>query len=174
MRNLVNLSNVSTIDNQDAASSRLGFNAGAYGDYFFSERWSLKLKLLYDQKGFADGFFFDSNGTFTTDFVLGYLTTPVMANWHFGKNRNWYLNFGPHAGFLLSAKTMENDIDVKEAFNSTDFGLALGLGVKFAVSDSSHLFIEYAGQSGFSDIFKDNEGDAVRNGRSSLNLGITF
>jgi hypothetical protein len=97
-----------------------------------------------------------------------------MANWHFGRERNWYLNVGPYAGFLLSAKAKEGDIDVKEAFAGTDFGLAFGIGVKFPVGDSSNLFIEYAGQSGFTDVFEENLGDAVRNGRSSLNLGITF
>lgn len=48
------------------------------------------------------------------------------------------------------------------------------IGYKFELNDKTKLFIEYDGQSGFTDIFKINNGDAVRNGRSSLNLGVLF
>lgn len=170
----LNVSNVSTIDNQDASSSRVSFNAGVTGDYYFSERWSLRGSLIYDQKGWSDGFFAIDDQIFTTDYALSYLSVPVVANWHFAKKRNWYLNVGPYAGFLLSAKTTENDVDVSDAFKSTDFGLAFGIGVKIPVNNEQHLFIEYGAQSGFTDIFEDNPGEAVRNGRSSLNLGFSF
>lgn len=170
----LNVSNVSTIDNQDSASSKIGFNAGAYGEYYFSERWSLKGSLIYDQKGWADGFFADDNGSFTTDYALNYLSVPVVANWHFAKKRNWYLNVGPYAGFLLNAKVQETDFDVSDAIKSTDFGLAFGIGVKIPLNKEQQLFIEYGAQSGFTDIFENNQGDTVRNGRSSLNIGIKF
>ena len=171
----VNLANVSTIDGQNNASSRVAFNIGATGEYYFSDRWGLKAKLIYDSKGWSDGFITDENfNTVTTDFTLNYLTVPVMANWHFGSNRNWYLNFGPYIGFLLNAEDSALGTDVKEAFKSTDFGLALGIGYKFDLGDNAKLFIEYDAQSGVTDIFENNEGDAVRNGRSSLNVGVLF
>jgi opacity protein-like surface antigen len=97
-----------------------------------------------------------------------------MANWHFGSKRNWYLNFGPYVGFLVDAEDSEFELDLKDAFNSIDFGLALGIGYKFEISDRTKLYIEYDGQAGLSDIFEDNSGDAVRNNRSSLNLGVFF
>lgn len=170
----LNISNISTIDNEDASSSRVALNIGAYGDYYFSDRWSIKGSLIYDQKGWSDGFFADETETFTTDYALNYLSVPIVANWHFAKKRNWYLNVGPYAGFLLSGKTTENDIDVSEAFKSTDFGLAFGIGVKIPVNNDQHLFIEYGAQSGFTDIFEQNEGEAIRNGRSSINIGFSF
>lgn len=151
-----------------------GLNIGFAADYFFSDRWSIKGKLIYDQKGWDNGSFEDENGYYITDYNLNYLTVPVMANWHFGSKRNWYLNFGPYVGFLMSAKETAGDVDVKEAFNTTDFGLALGIGVKIPVSDKLKISIEYDGQGGFSDVFKDSNGYRIQNSRNSFNVGINF
>lgn len=155
---------------------RIGFNVAAFGDYFFSDRWSIKGKLVYDQKGWDKGFFtnLDNGQSFETDYRLDYLTIPVMANWHFGKTRNWYLNFGPYAGFLLSAEESRFGTDLKEVMNSTDFGLALGIGVKIPVTSKIKILIEADGQSGFSDIIKDNQGSSIMNSRSSINAGLVF
>jgi len=153
-----------------------GFNLGASADYYFSERWSIKAKLTYDQKGYADGIGFGGTGVNfdSFNFKLNYLTVPVMANWHFGRTRNWYLNFGPYAGFLLSAQETSTNTDVKSAFNSTDFGLALGIGIKFPISDNAKLFIEDDAQAGLVNIFKGNSGSSLQNSRSSLNIGVNF
>lgn len=152
-----------------------GLNVGFSADYYFSDRWSIKGKLIYDQKGWDNGSFEDANGNYyATDFNLNYLTVPVMANWHFGSKRNWYLNFGPYVGFLMSAEETAGGVDVKEAFNSTDFGLALGIGVKIPVSDKLKISIEYEGQGGGSDIFKESNNYRVSNSRSSLNVGLNF
>jgi len=169
--------NASNVTNSDGKSDDgSGFNAGASADYFFSNRWSIKGKMIYDQKGWDNGYFnnLDAGNSYTTNYNLNYLTIPVMANWHFGGNRNWYLNFGPYLGFLLSASESATNFDVKEAFNSTDFGLALGIGVKIPVTDNLKISFEYEEQGGFSDIFKQNISSATRNGRTGLNVGLVF
>ncbi len=153
---------------------RSGFNAGVSADYYFSDRWSIKGKLNYDQKGWNNGFVQMGNSTYTTDFHLDYLTIPVMANWHFGRTRNWYLNFGPYAGILLSASETANDMDLKEGFSSVDFGLDLGIGVKIPVSERTKFFIELNGQSGFSDLIKENQGETIRSRTSNINIGFNF
>lgn len=173
----LNLSNVTVgNDSENSTKSLTSINFGASGEYYFSDRWGIKAKLIYDQKGWADGFIYNED-TFentTTDFQLAYLTIPVMANWHFGSTRKWYLNFGPYVGILLNAEDSKLGMDVKEAFNTTDFGLAFGIGYKFEIADNTKLYVEYDGQSGFSDLFKVNEGDSVTNGRSSFNVGVLF
>lgn len=168
-----NSSTVSTTD--DSAEAGNGFNVGVAADYYFSDRWSIKGKLIYDQKGWDKGFItdLDSGNTFSTDYNLNYLTVPVMANWHFGKKRNWYLDFGPYVGFLLSAEDTRFGIDVKDGFNTTDFGLAFGIGVKIPLSDKVKLSLEYDAQSGLSNVFKESDTN-VLNGRSSFNVGINF
>jgi opacity protein-like surface antigen len=153
-----------------------GANFGFSAEYHFSDRWSIKGKLIYDQKGWGNGYITTTDGTTFdgVDFQLNYLTVPVMASWHFGRSRNWYLHFGPYAGFLLSAKESPDNLDVKDIFNSTDFGVAFGIGVKFPITNNVKLFIEEDGQGGISDIIKDNTGSTIQNARSSLNIGVAF
>jgi hypothetical protein len=165
-----------TSSNQ-STSAISGFNVGIHNDFYFSDRWSLKAKLVYDQKGWAKGFL--TVGTTThhnVNYRLNYITVPVMANWHFGKTRNWYLNFGPYLGFLTTATVKINgsNTDVKQVFNSVDGGLDLGIGVKFPVSGTSKLYIEYDGQSGVGDIFQNSAGGSVRSARASINIGLNF
>ena len=95
-----------------------------------------------------------------------------MANLHFATNKNWYVNFGPYVGFLLSAKESDDNIDVKNYFNSTDFGLAAGIGVKIPISNTAKLFFEFEFQGGVTNITTSS--DAVQSERSSLNIGINL
>jgi len=166
-----NSSNVS--DSEDSADNLSGVNFGVSGDYYFSDRWSLKVRALYDQKGWEE-LIATETGVMDGKFRMTYLTVPVMANWHFGSKRNWYLNFGPYVGFLLKAEETETGFDFKEGINSTDFGLALGIGVKIPVSDKLKIFLEFDGQGGLSDAFKSSEIGTVQNSRSSFNAGLNF
>jgi opacity protein-like surface antigen len=153
---------------------RFGYNAALSGEYYFSERWGIKAKVIYDQKGWNNGLLSAFTGDYPTNFQFDYITVPLMANWHFGSTRNWYLNFGPYAGFLISARETKNNSDLKSATSSTDFGLASGIGIKFPVSDNAKLFLEVDYQDGFKDVYKDNSGTTTLNVRSSINIGITF
>lgn len=167
--------NFSTITADGLSSdSRFGLNAGASADYYFSDRWSLKGKLIYDQKGWDNGFFENDFGSFSADYKLDYITIPVMANWHFGRKRNWYLHFGPYAGFLLNARETAFNTDVTEFFNATDFGLAFGIGVKIPISDKLKINLEYDAQSGFSDVFNGSLNQDVLGTRGAFNVGINF
>jgi len=154
-----------------------GFNVGVSADYYFSNAWSLKVKATYDQKGWGDGYLTDGQGNTINgvNYKLNYITVPVMANWHFGRTRNWYLNFGPYVGFLLSAKEDAENTNVKDFFNSTDAGIDLGIGVKIPVSNKAKFFIEVDGQGGVSNIIAvSSDGSSVQNARSSINVGFTF
>lgn len=152
------------------------FNIAATGEYYFSDRWGIKGKLIFDQKGWGNGFFESSNGSrVITDYKLSYLTLPLMANWHFGSERNWYINFGLYLGLLLDAETLDvkTNLPLIDAFNSTDVGLALGIGYKFPVNESTNLFFELDGQAGFTSVFKEAT-TSSRNNRSALNFGVLF
>jgi len=76
----LNLANVSSIDGENSANTRVAFNVGVSGEYYFSDRWGLKTKLIYDSKGWADGFIEDeeNNSSTTTNFKLNYLSIPIM------------------------------------------------------------------------------------------------
>ena len=170
---------ISDIEGENSTKSRTAINFGGSGEYYFSDRWGIKMSLIYDSKGWGDGFVdaVDTFGNFqrtSADFKLNYLTIPVMANWHFGSTRKWYLNFGGYAGFLLNAKETAFGNDVKEGLNTTDFGLAFGIGYKFPITEKIKIYIEYQEQFGLVDAFENNTGDAITNRRSSFNVGALF
>lgn len=174
-----NGSNVS--DSRTTSDTGSGVNVGGSLDFYFSNAWSIKGKLIYDQKGWDNDVIrlINDGNYYQTNYNLNYLTIPVMANWHFGNTRNWYLDFGPYVGFLLNAEDSRFNADVTENFNTTDFGLALGIGVKLPVSDKVRLFFEFEGQGGLTDIVNTRRTStyyysSITNTRSSLNFGVNF
>jgi opacity protein-like surface antigen len=170
----IGYNNSTVSDSYEAADSGSGFNFGGSLDYYFSNDWSLKGKLIYDQKGWDNGYIEDNSGSYITDFNLNYLTVPVMVSWHFGNTNNWYLEAGPYFGVLLNADEDRFGTDVSDGFNKNDVGLAYGIGVKIPLNNKLKLFFEFEGQSGFNDIFQENDYDAVTNTRSSFNIGLNF
>lgn len=163
-------------DSWGSTDVRTNFNAGAAADFYLSESWSIKIKGIYDRKGWNNDLINVDGTTYRTNLAVDYITIPVMANWHFGYSRNWYINFGPYVGFLVNAEETAFKTDAKEMFKNTDAGLALGLGVKIPLSKFAKLFIEYDVQSGFTEIFTDDydNGDNATNTRGALNVGINF
>jgi len=160
------------IDNIFSSDTRTSFNIGATGDFYFSDRWSLKTKIIYDQKGYKTGYLIYNGKTIIeqSTYNLNYITVPVMANWHFGKKRNWYLHFGPYIGVLTDTKSTS----VKSDFNSLDAGIALGIGVKIPLSEKCKLFLEYDEQGSLTNIYKGEHNSSTRNLRIGFNAGICF
>lgn len=166
----LNLSNYTSSENL-TNKNRLAFNIGVVGEYYFSDRWSLRSGLFYDSKGTK----VTESGE---DFIdkLNYLAVPIHANWHFGSKRNWFLNFGPTLGFLLSAEadTPDGEFDIKDELESSfDIGLGLGIGYKFNVSENTELFIQYQGYTGFVELLGFDEIN-VFNATSAFNVGVIF
>jgi hypothetical protein len=169
----INNTNV-TAGNIPNSDAHIGFNAGISLEHYFSESWSFKTRVIYDQKGWDSGYLDTGSGKNLTNYKLNYVTVPLLANWHFGRKKNWYLDFGPYAGFLISASESAGGQDVKSFFNTFDAGFDLGIGVKFPVSQTTKFYIELNGAGGLTDIAKGNPGNAVRNTASAINVGLLF
>jgi hypothetical protein len=152
-----------------------GFNAGIAIDHYFSRAWSLKVGVSYQQKGYGDGSYTDNNGNETDGitYSLNYVTVPILAEAHFGRQNEWYINFGPYIGFLTSATGNYGFGDVKDSFNSTDGGLSVAIGIKIPVAQRTKFFVEVGGQAGFANIFAGG-GDYTTNATNSLNIGLDF
>lgn len=165
----LSISNVSDSYNQ-RTKSLFEYSGGAFGNYYLSEQWSLKLKAIYERKGYAEGLYENRE----TDVAFNMISVPVTANFYFGNNNNWYINLGPYIGFMIAAKATSFNVDVTRLFNSTDFGIAGGIGYKLPIRENLDVFAEIDNQTGLSDILIDNPGSAVRNNRLSFNLGIVF
>ena len=170
--------NLSYIQDDQYYSSNVlgGFNAGLSADYYFSRSWSLKVEARYDQKGYAGGTLYDDQGNDIADnvnFRLNYVTVPVLASYHFGRDREWYIDFGPYVSFLTSAKETNDNVDVKDSFNSTDGGFDLAIGVKIPISPRAKFFVELGGEAGVANIFSGSY-DSTQNLSNNLNVGINF
>lgn len=172
----LNTSSVQYSGTGENSDYKAGVNIGISGEYYFSDRWGIKAKVSYDQKGWGNGFLVLDDGTEIdgVDYHLNYITVPVMADWHFGRRRNWYLDFGPYVGFLASASETSHSADVKPLFNNTDVGIAFGIGVKIPVSRTASVFFEYDGQGGLNNVFSTSEGGTFQNIRSGFNVGLLF
>ena len=131
---------------------------GVGSNYFFNDRWSLLSGLIYQPMGTEFSGIKDE---------LKYITIPVNASWHFGSTRKWNLNFGPSIGFLTSAKSSEG-FDFKEAINSTQIGLNIGIGYKIEISDNFSLLIDYQSLTGLTETAKDY---SFKNTAGTFNLG---
>ena len=165
----LNLSNYTSSENLNN-KIRTSFNAGAIAEYYFNDRWSLRTGLLYDSKGTK----ITESGDDYID-KLNYVAVPLHANWHFGSNRNWFLNFGPTIGVLVSAKadTPSGEIDIKDEIKSSfDFGLGIGIGYKFDIADDTQLYIQYQGYNGLISLIDADFN--LFNATSAFNVGVIF
>jgi opacity protein-like surface antigen len=69
-----------------------------------------------------------------------------MVNWHFGESAIGILVL--LGFFLIGAKETTFGANIKDDFNTIDFGLSLGVGVKIPVSTKLKISIEYEEQAG--------------------------
>ena len=155
------------------SSSVSGIQLGAYGNYFFNNRWSIRSGLLYQSMGTNQMDFL----IFTNEYSerTNYLTIPLTINYHFGKNRNWYINYGAGIGILTNAKANYNDgngyIDIDNLANSTQFGINGGIGYKFKIAPEFLVVIENSNFIGLTDSTEQKSG---KNFYISFNLGAIF
>lgn len=62
---------------------------------------------------------------------MNYIDIPINLRYAFGEGGTGFnIGVGPYVGILMSAKATDgdNDTDIKEFSNSTDFGLNVGIG----------------------------------------------
>ncbi len=174
-----------TANDYNSYDYRSSYNVSVFADFYFNDRWSIRGRVFYDRKGYNNEELVDSEGySAFTNVELNYITVPVTANWHFGRKRNWYLNFGPYVGFLAGVKETRYNVDIKENYNKVDGGLAFGIGVKIPLNNKFRLFIEYDFQSGFADVFKKDaynyygfygyENNNYTTSRGAFNVGLNF
>lgn len=162
--------------------SKIGFNIGGFAEIKLSDKFAIQPELLYSAQGMKmDNFEVDDPelGSVTADakFNLSYINIPVMFKYYVAEKFN--LEAGPQIGFLTSAKLNvkvdgygSSDQDVKDIFESVDFGLNFGAGYDF----TEHFFANIRYNLGLSNIAKTESGDdsKVNNSVFSLNVGYKF
>jgi len=149
------LNSLNGLDSRDALTNNLTYKdyprplAGVLAQYNFTNLFSIKSKLLYHIKaGGTTETLLNENQNVLTDFH--YVTLPVLAQFNLSKNRwGFFCNTGFYLGSLIKAESVyrESKDHYKEEqplknFNKLDFGLILGYGVSFQISDRIRIFVE--------------------------------
>jgi hypothetical protein len=116
--------------------SKIGALAGVYLTAQLADKIALQPELLYSGYGAK----LDE-----VNLNLGYVSVPVFLQYQI--NEMFNLNVGPQFGFLLSAKS--EDEDIKDSFKGLDLGGALGLGLNFGKFNAGLRY--YLGLSNISD-----------------------
>ena len=123
--------NIANMIGDDAgdAKSKFGFNAGAFVEIPVAEQFSVKPELVYSLQG-AKAEIDELDEDVKTN--LSYLNIPILAKYNISEG--FFAETGPQIGFLMSAKAKagDEDTDIKDAFKSTDFAWALGVGYELA------------------------------------------
>ena len=157
----------------DGAEYKFGFNGGFVANLAVNDAFSIQPEVLYSMKGAkASGNIFGTNLTYKE--TLHYIDVPVLAHINAG---GLFFEVGPQIGFLVAAKAtadaggQSGSGDVKDSFNTVDFGYAGGLG--YQVANGPGIGLRYNG--GFTDVYKGNNGDyATRNSAFQLYLTYMF
>ena len=133
-------------------------NGGFLAQYNFNNRFSIKSKLVYHIKGGKTITYTDELGKpaeFDQRLDFHYVTLPLLAQWNFGKNKwRFFCNTGVYLGYLMKAEnvfdpevspggaTLSSTSKPAENFNKLDFGLMLGSGASFQISERIKIFLE--------------------------------
>lgn len=144
-------------------SSKIGFQVGAFAEIKVSEKFAVQPEVVFSALGAK----FDFGGT-DVNYNMNYLTIPVMAKYFVAEG--FSLEAGPQVGFLMSAKAKADgeSLDVKDGFESTDFGINVGAG--YDVTENINLGLRYT--IGVSNILADS-GD-VKAGNSNIAFAVGY
>ena len=145
-------------DNTKSVDVVTSFNFGVLSEIPISEKFSFQPELMYSGQGYS------SNGN---TIALSYINIPLMGKYYLIKGLS--VEAGPQIGFLFSAKN--DKTDVKDSFNTFDFGVNFGLGYKF--NNGLNFGARY--NLGLTDINNlENSSSKNKNGVFQLSVGYFF
>lgn len=127
----LNISSITNVNEVDA-SALVGFHIGLFGEFMISDKFALQPEILYSTQGAQL-----DDGVIKEDLKLDYINIPLMAKYYV--TDSFSLELGPQIGFLVAADA--DGEDVKDLFETTDFGLNFGAG--YNVTENIVLGIRY-------------------------------
>ena len=147
---------------------RVGFSAGAFGNYFLNNALAIQGEINYEQKG---------GKSESVESRYDYLSVPVLLKYSLGKSNNTSLRFninvGPYAGYLLSAEneTEGITIDMKDNSKTMEFGAIAGFGMEYPIGNQN-LTMDLRLSLGLTGYDKDNS--TPKNKYVGITLGYQF
>ena len=105
---------------------KVGYHVGLLGHIHLSKSFAIQPEIVFSMQGAK----YKLNDV-STKYNLGYLNVPVLLQYMF--ENGFRLQAGPQVGFLLVAKSKDDDntIDLKDDLNPIDFALSLGASYIF-------------------------------------------
>jgi hypothetical protein len=124
----LNMASLSGGDAYYSYGSKAGFHVGGLAEIKINDKFSVQPEVLYSLKGADFNYGFGGAFGLATDKLnLSYIDVPVMVKFY--PIERLSAELGPNVAFLMSAKRVQNTtIDVKDNFNSIDFGMNIGAG----------------------------------------------
>lgn len=150
-------------DNNANFDTKTSFHLGLIGHIHLANQFALQPELVYSVQG-------AQNGVAGQDVKLNlnYLNVPLLFQYMF--DNGFRLQAGPQLGFLVSAKSgvNENNIDVKDDFESMDLGL--GMGASY-VNPATNFGVDLRYNYGLSNINKNGSSNYYNRG---LQAGVFY
>jgi hypothetical protein len=114
---------LTNLTGRDATANdyRFGFHGGVFANIGLTSLFAFQPELLYSQKGG------NYNNLTDASLRLHYIDVPLAFHVNTG---GLFFEAGPQVGFLVTAKSQAGSVstDVKNSYNSVDFGYLFGLG----------------------------------------------
>ncbi len=109
-------------DNNVDYDYKAGFHAGLLAHIHLAKHFALQPEVVYSSQGAQYNFF-----NTTTRFNLDYINVPVLFQLMFGNG--FRLQVGPQVGFLINAKSKNNNysFDHRDDLTLVDVGAAAGM-----------------------------------------------
>lgn len=127
-----------------SAKQNLKYHVGAFADFNFSSELGLVANIVYQNRTVSLG----------EDVQLNYLeVNPLLkfdVNSSYGSG--FYLKGGFRYSYLLSAKTVKEDVDVQDNFKTSNIGLVGGFGVDITNYMGLELLVDYSPMNIYNDI----------------------
>ena len=160
----------------------VGVNAGVLVQIKLSKKFDIQPELLYSTQGTkmknVGASISDTYYSGDIKWNLSYLNVPILLK--YSSDGESFIEAGPQVGFLTSAKASTKltqysqtvERDVKEAFESIDFGFVVGAGFNI----TPNLLADLRYNIGLSNIAKTESGDntKIRSGILALTAAYRF
>lgn len=183
--------------NEAAEKNSYAFNfmAGISFEHPVSRQFSVLANVNYERKTFKQDIRFENpnnfdpivndpafrTGEITLKGTFHYITVPVDIRYYIGESKKVFINAGPFASvFIDDTYTVDGDKttegDGEANFKRIDFGVNLGLGTKFAITQTQALSVELRHNYGLGDIsdMKEISNDKVKTNSFNLIVNWSF
>lgn len=156
--------NVASLNSNNANDfdSKVGFHAGGLVHIHLTKMFAIQPEVVYSTQGAKLNIAGIEN-----KFDINYVNVPVLLQ--FMTAKGFRVETGPQVGFLTTAtrKINGNSANEKDAYNTTDFSWAVGLGYL----SSANVGVDVRYNLGISDISKSSTVKTVNN---VLQLGLFY